>query len=139
MEINDNDVVELTFEVTCSTNICMLDHSPENTYESKVDQFVHDCEEAMECDMRHWGDFNYFIDCVRDKLIDYDGSESGNIKIDNDYRGNAIENPNIQKLLKDYLDKFDRLSEEYYENKRPIEPETIKPLTEELIKNILKL
>ncbi|MBQ3415348.1 MAG: hypothetical protein IJH39_08410 [Clostridia bacterium] len=43
-----------------------------DTYEEKLQNWKHDVEEALDIDIRHWGDTICSIDCVEEKVEDYD-------------------------------------------------------------------
>lgn len=138
--MKEDDFIELTYEVICRTPVCMLEHAKGDTYEDKVNQMIHDCEEAMEGEMRHWGDFDYFIDCVKDKLIDYsEDDKCGVVKIENDYRANSIlSQPGIQKLLEEYIHKIVNITEDLQENTKSLEALDIRPILEEFVQKITK-
>ena len=136
--MKEDDIIELTYEVTCSTCVDMLAHSKGNNYQDKVDQLHHDCEEAIEEQMRHWGDFSYFIDCVRDRLIDYNTDENGIVKIENDYRADYIlNNDKAKQVIEEYTNIMCNLIEKHNENNQFIETWDIRPMLQEFAKKII--
>jgi len=57
------------FEVVAETDTSM---EFGDTYEEKLQNWKRDVEEALEMDIRHWGETMYSIDCVEEKVEDYD-------------------------------------------------------------------
>ena len=137
--MKEDDIIELTYEVTCRTCVCMLDHSKGDTYQDKVDQMNHDCEEAIEYEMRHWEDFCYDIDCVRDRLIDYTGDKDEDIKIENDYRADYIlNNDKAKQVIENYTNEIVNIAANFQENERFIETWDVRPILEEFVQKLLK-
>lgn len=137
--MKEDDVIELTYEIICRTPVCMLEHSAGNEYVDKVGQFEHDCEEAMEEQMRHWGDFTYSIDCVRDRLIDYTEDEDECIKIENDYRSDYImNNDKAKQVIENYTNEIVNIAANFQENERCIETWDVRPILEEFTNKLLK-
>lgn len=57
------------FEVTAETDTSMI---LGDTYEEKLQNWKRDVEDALEMDIRHWGETTYSIDCVEEKIEDYE-------------------------------------------------------------------
>lgn len=80
----DNRQIEIYFNVVCSSPVSMQEGKSLMT---RIKQFIHDCQWAIEEDsgIKHWGDFEFFIDIDKVKLVDWDkdGNElSEDIEID---------------------------------------------------------
>lgn len=57
------------FTIICETDTSMI---LGDTYEEKLQNWKRDVEDALEMDIRHWGETTYSIDCVEEKIEDYD-------------------------------------------------------------------
>lgn len=57
------------FTVICETDTSMVEG---DTYEEKLANWEHNVEEALEGEIRHWGDTYLFTDCVESHLEDYE-------------------------------------------------------------------
>ena len=57
------------FEVIAETDTSMV---LGDTYEEKLQNWKRDVEEALVMDIRHWGETTYSIDCVEEKVEDYE-------------------------------------------------------------------
>lgn len=57
------------FEVIVETDTSMV---LGDTYEEKLQNWKRDVKEALDMDIRHWGDTICSIDCVEEKVEDYD-------------------------------------------------------------------
>ena len=81
---NDDRNIHLIFEVDCQSPISMQQG---NTVEEKIKSFIHDCQEAMDDSMRHWGDFTGDIECIKCSIGDEydDGYKEEEIDIDKLY------------------------------------------------------
>ena len=60
-------IVKLT--VICETDTSMVEG---DTYEEKLKNWEHDVEEALNMDIRHWGDVDICIECEESKIEDYE-------------------------------------------------------------------
>ena len=65
--IDKNLIVK--FEVIAEIDTSMIEG---DTYEEKLQNWKNDVEEALEMDIRHWGETTYSIDCVEEKIEDYE-------------------------------------------------------------------
>lgn len=63
---NDNRTIRVTFTVICESSVCMQIGDNLN---DRINHYTKMCTEAMEEEMRHWGDHETFIDPIKTELI----------------------------------------------------------------------
>lgn len=66
----DEREIRLTFTVICESPICM---QLGDTLNEKVEHYVKMCSEAIESEMRHWGDHTTYIDLEEAVILDNNG------------------------------------------------------------------
>ena len=66
----DQRQISLKFTVICESPICM---QLGDTLKEKVDHYAEMCREAIESEMRHWGDHTTFVDLEEANILDETG------------------------------------------------------------------